>query len=125
VTNERDERIAWGLFFVMLGVTQLVPAAPSGSWLVGAGVILLGLCAARLRRRVPIEWFTLGLGLLVMIEGVAEWSGRDVPVLPIVMIVVGMRLLVNARRLRSERGVGAGHRSNPSVRAGSTHAELP
>src|SRR5574341_173196 len=43
------ETVAWGLFFIMAGAFLLVPGGmlPRGSWLVGVGVLLLGLNLAR------------------------------------------------------------------------------
>ena len=43
--NKRLEAIAWGLFLIMIGALWLLPdeTVPEGTWLLGVGVILLGL----------------------------------------------------------------------------------
>jgi hypothetical protein len=92
--GDSSERVGWGLFLVMLGAVDLIPGTPSGSWLLGAGVILIAICAWRLQRRLKLSWFTLGLGVLTLSEGAAELHGVELPLLPIVLIVIGVRVLV-------------------------------
>ncbi|NIV40630.1 MAG: hypothetical protein GWN58_67915, partial [Anaerolineae bacterium] len=44
--GQRLDAIGWGLFLVMLGGLWLVPeewGVPEGTWLIGAGAIVLGL----------------------------------------------------------------------------------
>jgi hypothetical protein len=43
--DKRFEWIGWGLFLIMLGGLALVPnhLVPQGTWLVGTGLIMLGL----------------------------------------------------------------------------------
>jgi hypothetical protein len=87
-------RVGWGVFLVMIGVMDLIPTTPSGAWLVGTGILLLALCGWRLVERAPIGWLTPGLGGLALFEGIAELRDVDVPLLPIVLIAVGVRSLV-------------------------------
>ena len=46
--NKRLETVSWGLFLIMLGGFALVKDVPEGTWLIGAGLIMLGLNAVRL-----------------------------------------------------------------------------
>jgi hypothetical protein len=47
--NKQLEAVGWGLFLIMIGGLWLVPdeMVREGTWLIGAGLIMLGLNAAR------------------------------------------------------------------------------
>jgi hypothetical protein len=47
--NQRLEAIGWGLSLITIGMLWLVPAGlvPDGTWLIAAGVILLGVNVVR------------------------------------------------------------------------------
>jgi hypothetical protein len=45
--DRRLEGIGWALFLIMIGGLGLVPSVPQGTWLVGTGLIMLGLNVAR------------------------------------------------------------------------------
>lgn len=106
--NRRYETIAWGAFFVLLGVTNLFKGLPSGAGAVGIGLILLGLNLARSSSRIPTSGFTITLGALALVLGAADLVRNlfnlpmDVPFFPLLLIVLGILLL--ARALRRERG---------------------
>ncbi len=94
--NKRLESIAWGLFLIMLGGIWLVPDSrvPEGTWLVGAGLIMLGLNAARFANRVKMSSTSIGLGVLAIILGTGDFLGVDLPVFPILLIALGASLLL-------------------------------
>lgn len=72
--NKRLEAIGWGLFLIMIGGLMLVPEqyVPEGLWLVGAGLIMLGLNAARYFYHLPLSWFTIVLGLIALASGIGD-----------------------------------------------------
>jgi len=80
----------------MLGCTGLVPEAmvPQGVWSVGVGVILLGLNAARYANGIRMSGFTVVLGLLAVLTGIAEFFGADLPIFAILLIIVGASMLL-------------------------------
>lgn len=94
--NRRLERISWGLFLIMLGGFALVPSAdlPEGSWLIGIGVIMLGLNAVRSMVGIPISWFTTILGAIALLAGAGDLSGVSLPVGPILLILIGAAILL-------------------------------
>ncbi len=97
--NKRLEMIGWGLFLIMIGGLMLVPEqyVPEGLWLVGAGLIMLGLNAARYFYHLPLSWFTIILGLLALASGAGDLLGIDLPVLPILLILIGAHILLKSR----------------------------
>ncbi len=97
--NKRLEQIGWGLFLIMIGGLALVPDqyVPEGLWLVGAGLIMLGLNAARYFYHLPLSWFTIILGLIALASGAGDLLGIDLPVFPILLILIGAHILLKAR----------------------------
>lgn len=94
--NKRLETVSWGLFLIMLGGLFLVPSVPQGTWLIGAGVIMLGLNAVRLVLGIRASWFTLILGTIALLAGIGSVLGIDMPVGPILIILIGLAIIVRA-----------------------------
>jgi hypothetical protein len=93
--NKRLESAAWGLFLVMLGLLWLVPEeqVPQDAWLLGAGLILLGLNAFRYVKGIRPSGFTVFLGVVGVLLGIGGLLGVELPVLPIVIILIGLNLV--------------------------------
>ena len=97
--NKRLESAAWGLFLVFMGFIWLVPEArpewkvPDDAWLMGAGVILLGLNGIRYLKGIRPSGFTVFLGVLGVLLGIGGLLGVDLPVVPILVILVGLSMI--------------------------------
>jgi hypothetical protein len=97
--NNSLETIAWGALFVWWGITALVNFLPDGTGLIGIGVILLGLNAARWLNGIPTNSFSITLGTLALVWGGLELAGVvlqlpfELPVFAILLIVLGVILL--------------------------------
>lgn len=96
--NQRLEAISWALFLIMLGGIGLIPdvLVPEGAWLVGVGLIMLGLNLARSLINIPMSSGTLFLGALALIAGLASIFGVDLPIFPIALILLGLNALGKA-----------------------------
>lgn len=94
--NKRLETTAWGLFLIMLGGFALIPddMVPRGIWSIGVGVIMLGLNAARYYFKIKMSGFTTFLGILALINGVAELLGINTLGGAIFLIILGAFLLL-------------------------------
>lgn len=94
--NKRLENISWGLFLIMLGGIWLVPDRylPEGSWLIGAGFILIGLNIVRYLNQIPMSSFSLILGSAALLIGISDFFNADLPFFPILLIVIGAKLLI-------------------------------
>ncbi len=94
--NRKYETIAWGAFFIWLGVTNLFRGLPDGTGAVGIGVILLGLNLARYASKIPTSGVTLFLGALALILGAFDVARAvlrletDLPFFPLLLIAIGM-----------------------------------
>jgi cytosine/uracil/thiamine/allantoin permease len=94
--NRRLETISWGLFLIMLGGFALLRSVPEGTWLVGAGAIMLGLNAVRLLVGIRISWFTIILGMLALFSGLGSVYGVSLPVGPLLIILIGLAIILRA-----------------------------
>lgn len=100
--DRRLERAGWALFLIMIGGLMLLPSVPGGTWLVGAGLIMLGLNLARYVNGIPISTFTAVVGSLAVLVGLADFAGIDLPLLPIILILIGANLIF--RSLTERKG---------------------
>ena len=94
--DQRLQTISWGLFLIMLGGFALLKSVPEGTWLVGAGVIMLGLNAVRLLLGIRIGWFTVILGLVALFSGLGSIYGVSIPVGPLLVILIGLAIILRA-----------------------------
>jgi cytosine/uracil/thiamine/allantoin permease len=94
--NRRLESISWGLFLIMLGGFALLKSVPEGTWLVGAGVIMLGLNALRLLFGIRIGWTTVILGTVALLSGLGSVYGVSIPVGPLLVVLIGLAIILRA-----------------------------
>jgi hypothetical protein len=95
---QRDRRlndIGWGLLFMLTGVIWMVPAeqVPQGAWLFGVAAILIGINVVRYLKHIGISGFSLVLGLLALIAGLAQMWRVDLPLLAICLFTIGASLV--------------------------------
>ncbi len=91
------DTIGWGLFLLMLGGLWLVPkewGVPEGTWLIGAGLIVLGLSGVRYLNGLKVSGFWLFLGALGLGTGLASVLGLDLPVFPVLLVIAGAAILL-------------------------------
>ncbi len=94
---ERLDAVAWGLFFLWVGIAFLTNLS-WGIGLLGVGIIVLGAQAARKYMALTLEAFWVVVGVLFVMGGIWELLSVRVGMIPIVCIVAGVLLLVSALR---------------------------
>jgi hypothetical protein len=99
-SQKRDyESIAWGAIFIWWGITELIPTLPIGLGMLGVGLILLGLNAARAHGGLQTSFFSTALGILAVVWGGLELAGLvlklplELPIFAILLIVLGGMIL--------------------------------
>ncbi len=97
VALQKMDAIAWGLFFVWVGIALLANLS-WGIGLLGVGVIVLGGQAARKYLALSFEAFWVIVGVLFVLGGIWELFHVRVGLIPIVCIVAGVVLLLSALR---------------------------
>jgi hypothetical protein len=75
--NKRLEDSVWGFFLLLIGTLLLLPSAlvPQGAWLIGAGLIVLLLNGVRYVNDISVSRFTVVLGLVAVLVGLASFFG--------------------------------------------------
>ncbi len=96
--GRRLDEIAMALVLIMTGGLWLAPKAmfPEGTWLAGLGLILLGLNAARRIRGLKTSGFGIIVGLIAFAAGIGRIIGQELPLIPILLIVLGAGLVLRA-----------------------------
>lgn len=91
----RLDDIGWGAFLLMTGVLLLFSfVVPSGTWLIGTGLLLLALNAVRYFRGMTLDAFTVVLGVLALAGGLADLADVKLPILAIAFVAFGAFLLI-------------------------------
>ncbi len=98
--GQQLERIGWALFLIMIGGIALLPSGsvPDGTWLVGTGLIMIGLNVARHRSSISTSSFTIVLGLIALALGVSEMVGAALPVFPLLLVAIGAHIVYSVCR---------------------------
>jgi hypothetical protein len=93
--NKRLEESGWGFFLLMTGTLMLLPSefVPEGTWLIGAGLILLGLNGIRYLNDIKVSRFTITLGFAAVGFGMASLFGLRLPLLAIFLSLVGLSVI--------------------------------
>ena len=101
--DQKLNAVAWALFFIMLGGLWMVPAGtvPESAWLIGVGLILLGLNAARYLQKLPMGWLTVILGVIALIIGIGGMFGVQLPIFPIILVIIGVSIIYDVLTKKS------------------------
>lgn len=96
--NKRLEDSGWGFFLLLIGTLLLLPSdlIPQGAWLIGAGLIMLGLNGIRYLNDISVSNFTVLLGLVSVFLGLATFFGLRPPLLAIFLTLVGLSIIVRS-----------------------------
>lgn len=100
VVSKNLDAIAWGLFFIWVGVA-LTANVGWGLGLIGIGAITLAAQVARRYFGLAAEGFWVVVGLLFFLGGVWELLGVRFSLVPIVLIVAGLALLFSVRKVKA------------------------
>lgn len=100
---KRIEDIGWGVLLIMTGSLWLVPAerVPHGSWLIGAGLVLLIFNGIRYAYGITVSLFTTLLGVVVFAAGLANYFGAALPVPALALIMLGVVIIAKHTFTRS------------------------
>jgi hypothetical protein len=96
--NKRLEDSGWGFFLLMIGTLLLLPSelVPQGAWLIGAGLIMLGLNGIRYLNDISISRFTVVMGIVSLLVGLASFFGLRPPFFAIFLALVGLSIIIRS-----------------------------
>ena len=99
--NRRYAAAAWGALFILLGILLIVPGDQNAAFVIGCGIVLLGLNLARAIHRIPVNVFSTTLGFLALCLGGLGLIGPvlgiphfEIPLIPAGLLIVGLYLLI-------------------------------
>lgn len=94
--SKRLDDFGWAVLLIAIGTIWLMPEKlmPQGSWLIAAGIIMLGLNAIRYFYGIKMVGFSLVAGILALLAGFGEFFGLTLPLFAIALIVIGLVMLV-------------------------------
>ncbi len=94
--DQRLETLGWGVLLVVVGTIWLMPEkwTPPGTWLIAAGLILLGLNGIRYFKGISMSAFSLVAGAIALAAGLGALFGLDLPLFAIALIVTGACILL-------------------------------
>jgi len=94
--NKRIENVGWGFFLIMIGGLWLIPDRfiPEGTWLIGVAFIFFGINIVRHLNHIPMSNFSLILGVIALVIGISDFFEVDLPFFPILLIIIGLKLLI-------------------------------
>lgn len=109
--DSRFQTVAWGIIIILFGVLSLVPGNQTSFFVLGIGIILLGLNILRSINSIPINGFSTALGIVSLILGgiallrpILGWkTPLELPFFPILLIVFGLYLLITSPRQKENR----------------------
>ena len=103
--NKRYEAVAWGAMFILLGGLSLIPGEQNDVFVLGIGVILLGLNLARYLSKMPMNGVTIALGIMAFVLGmvallrpVLNLPRFELPLFPVLLIAIGVVILGQAAK---------------------------
>lgn len=96
IISKRINSIGWALFFIMLGCLWLIPeeTLPESTWIIGAGIIMLGSNYVRYLNGIKMVAFTNIIGVIALVVGISAILGIELPVFPILIILIGLSIIL-------------------------------
>ena len=109
--DHRLQMAAWGIIIILLGGLRLVPGDQTSLFVLGIGIILLGLNLLRYVNKIPMNGFSTALGTVSLIlGGIASlrsklgWKNHlELQLFPILLIVYGLNLLIQSPKQKENR----------------------
>jgi len=114
LNNETLTNVFWGLFLVWFGLVAILNNGDFASLLngykgsavlgLGTGLLMLAMNIVRSSWRMKIGSLTLGLGIILTVFYAPQvFFGLSVPLLPTLLVILGLALVFGAMRSRNFR----------------------
>jgi hypothetical protein len=97
LVKRRIDAVGWGLLLMLTGGAFLIPDEHLAgvAWLIGVGIVLLGVAGVRYLNGLGPGVGNLVLGSVSLAGGLAGLFGLSLPLLPILLILFGVCLVIS------------------------------
>ena len=91
------EDLSWVALLLSVGILFLLPKdLPNGVWALTIGIILVAMNVAKAVFQIPMSTLTSASGAILIVAGLAEYLGLDIPTIPIILIVIALTIGVRS-----------------------------
>ena len=94
--EDRFDSIGWGLLAILVGVMALPSGTPTYVLAAVTGGAMLGINVARRLIGVPVRWFSVVLGAVVLAAGVAAMAGTKFDLFAAFFVALGLVVIAGA-----------------------------
>ncbi len=101
----RYQSVAWAALFILFGSLSLIPGDQNDVFVLGVGLILLGLNVARYASRLPVNAVTITLGLtasglggVAVLRPLLNLPRFELDLFPMLLIALGVGGLIQLAR---------------------------
>ena len=100
--NQRYESVAWGAIFILLATLMFIPGDQNNEFLLGVGIILLGLNLVRSIQNMAVNVFSTIIGAMALVVGAISvlWpilgikAHYEVDIFAFILLAIGLYLLI-------------------------------
>lgn len=103
--NLRLVKLSWALFFILIGGSWILESLQKinniqkwGIIYAGCGAILLLLNLLRMIWKIDVSKFTILLGILGLLFGIATYYDFSIPIWAAVILIIGLIMLLEVLR---------------------------
>ena len=98
--NKKLDSLGWGLFFLLIGCLWLLPQGtlPDYAWLVGIGIIIVGINYIRYINNIKIDKISTLVALIAFAFALSDYLQVNIPVVPIIFILIGLSIILKVFR---------------------------
>jgi hypothetical protein len=108
--DNRLQTVTWGIIIILFGGLSLIPGDQANIFVLGIGIVLLGLNLLRFIKRIPVNTFSIVLGMVALsLGGIASlrsilgWKFQvDLPLFPLLLIAFGLYLLLPSSKEKED-----------------------
>jgi hypothetical protein len=94
--EDRLDTVGWGLLFLLFGALALPNGTAEYAAAAAIGAAMLGLNGLRIIMAVPVRWFSIILGAVMLVAGGAALAGTKMDVFVLFFALAGVVTIAGA-----------------------------
>lgn len=94
--ESRFDTVGWGLLFMLFGALALPNGTAEYASVAAVGAAMLGLNLVRIFVDLPVRWFSIILGTVMLVAGIGALAGLHMDVFVLFFVLAGVVTIVGA-----------------------------